>query len=93
MDEVEAALLAAAKASPDVLERPEPGVRFMSFGDSALNFELRVWSESLHHRPNALRSQVNRNIWFEFQRRGIQIPYPQQDIYVKELPSGDPGLR
>jgi len=84
--EVEAALLAAAETCPDVLKKPEPGVRFMCFGDSALNFELRVWSESLCNRPNALRSQVNHRIWAEFQRRGIRIPYPQHDVYVKELP-------
>jgi small-conductance mechanosensitive channel len=72
--EVEAALLAAAADCPDVLADPEPQVRFMGFGDSSLDFELRVWSESLYHRPNKLRSQVNFRIWDEFRRRGIQIP-------------------
>ncbi len=84
--QVEAALLAAASASPDVLSKPEPQVRFMGFGDSSLDFELRVWSESLFDRPNKLRSQVNFKIWDEFKRQGIEIPYPQRDIYVKEFP-------
>jgi small-conductance mechanosensitive channel len=88
---VETALLAAAAACPDVLVNPEPQVRFMGFGESSLDFELRVWSESLYNRPNKLRSQVNFLIWEEFQRRGIQIPYPQRDLYVKEWPSLPPS--
>lgn len=83
---VEAALLAAAKECPDVLAEPEPQVRFMGFGDSSLDFELRVWSESLHNRPNKLRSQVNFKIWAQFKARKIEIPYPQRDLYIKEFP-------
>lgn len=90
VSEVEAALLAAAAACPDVLTQPEPQVRFMGFGDSALNFELRAWSETLYNRPNKLRSQVNYLIWEEFTRRGIKIPYPQRDLYVKEWPGPAP---
>ncbi len=87
VQKVEAALLAAATSCPDVLPTPEPQVRFMGFGDSSLDFELRVWSESLYNRPNKLRSQVNFKIWEEFKRRGVEIPYPQRDLYVKELPA------
>lgn len=88
--DVEAALLAAVTGCPDVLTEPEPQVRFMGFGDSSLNFELRAWSETLYNRPNKLRSQVNYRIWEEFKRRGIQIPYPQRDLYIKEWPAPPP---
>lgn len=87
---VEKALLAAAAACPDVLPQPEPQVRFMGFGDSSLDFELRVWSESLVERPNKLRSQVNFKIWEQFKQDGIEIPYPQRDLYIKEFPSPKP---
>lgn len=83
---VEAALLAAAAASADVLKQPEPQVRFMGFGDSSLDFELRIWSETLVERPNKLRSQVNFKIWEQFKKDGIEIPYPQRDLYIKEFP-------
>ncbi len=84
---VEAALLAAAAASPDVLPHPEPQVCFMGFGDSSLDFELRIWSETLIERPNKLRSQVNFKIWEQFKKDGIEIPYPQRDLYIKEFPA------
>lgn len=83
---VEAAMLRAAAQCPDVLKEPQPVVRFMSFGDSSLNFEVRVWSETLYNKPTALRSQVNYAIWREFKAADVSIPYPQQDIYIKELP-------
>lgn len=84
---VERALVAAARKCEAVLEQPAPSVRFLEFGDSSLNFELRVWTEKLTHRPGLLRSELNFLIWEEFKQAGIEIPYPQRDLYVKELPS------
>lgn len=86
VDLVEKALLEAAANCPDALPDKVPGVRFMSFGDSSLNFELRIWSEKLQDRPNAFISQVNKEIWKSFRKHGISIPYPQRDLYVKEWP-------
>lgn len=90
IEKVEKALLAAAADCPDALTHPAPGVRFMGFGDSALEFELRVWCESLHDKPNAFRSEVNKAIWYRFKQEGVEIPYPQQDVYLKEMPVSPP---
>lgn len=86
IEQVERALLEAAKDCPNALPHPEPGVRFLAFGDSSLDFELRIWSESLQDRPNAFRSEVNKAIWHSFKKHGIEIPYPQRDLYLKEWP-------
>ena len=83
---VEKALLEAVKDCPNALPEPAPGVRFMGFGDSSLDFELRVWSEALHDRPNAFRSEVNKAIWHSLKRHQIEIPYPQRDLYIKQMP-------
>jgi small-conductance mechanosensitive channel len=83
---VEQALLEAAASCPNVLKHPEPMVRFLRFGDSSLDFQVNVWTESLSERPKALISEVNFAIWDAFARHGITIPYPQQDVYIKELP-------
>lgn len=82
------ALIEAAQEVEAVLKYPEPQVRFMEFGDSSLNFELRVWSDKLSNRPGALQSQVNYKIWEKLQKYSIEIPYPQRDIYIKEVPAG-----
>ena len=81
---VEKLLLAVAAANPHVLIDPPPSVRFVEFGDSSLNFELRVWSIDMVTRPGALRSELNFAIWDTFKEHGIEIPFPQRDLHVKE---------
>jgi small-conductance mechanosensitive channel len=81
---VEKLLLEAAAENPRVLADPAPGVQFIRFGDSSLDFELRAWSTELAHRPGALRSEMNFAIWEKFKQHGIEIPFPQRDLHVKE---------
>ena len=81
---VEKLLLEVADANPDVLKNPAPSVVFKEFGDSALNFELRVWSSEMAHRPGTLESQLNFAIWDKFKQHGIEIPFAQRDLHFKE---------
>ena len=81
---VEKLLLEVAAANPHVLKNPVPSVRFVEFGDSSLNFELRAWSVEMVNRPGALRSELNFAIWDTFKQHGIEIPFPQRDLHVKE---------
>lgn len=84
--QVEKALVEAAKASPNVLEDPGPSAKFMEFGDSSLNFEVWVWTETMINRPRAFSSEINFLIWDKLKEYGIEIPYPQRDVYLKESP-------
>lgn len=78
-------LLAVARETEGVLERPEPEVRFKEFGDSSLDFELLVWTDKapLHLQ---LKSRLNYGIDAAFRRNGIQIPFPQRDVHLKSEP-------
>ncbi len=80
---VERLLLEVAAAEPDVLDVPAPGVRFLAFGNSALEFELRAWSSSLVHRKGRLTSALNFAIYDKFREHGIEIPFPQRDLHVR----------
>jgi small-conductance mechanosensitive channel len=82
---VEKLLLEIAAANPNVLQNPSPTVVFKQFGDSALVFELRVWSTDMAHRPGALESQINFAVWDKFKQHGIEIPFPQRDLHIKDL--------
>jgi small-conductance mechanosensitive channel len=73
-----------AKENPDVLKTPPPAVRFLSFGDSGLNLELRVWSTTLTHRKSMLISSLNFAIYDKFTEHGIEIPFPQRDLHIRE---------
>jgi small-conductance mechanosensitive channel len=76
-------LAAVALAHPDVLRDPPPEIRFMEFGDSSLNFELRVWTIKQVQTPQILTSDLNFAIFRAFRERGIEIPFPQRDVHLK----------
>ena len=80
---VEKILLDVAKAEKDVLEDPAPVVRFMEFGDSSLNLELRAWSTSAVNRKGRLISALNFAIYDKFRENGIEIPFPQRDLHIR----------
>ncbi len=79
-------LLDAAKASPRVLKEPPAAARLMGFGDSGIELELRLWIRDPQQGVANVRSDVNVAIWKGFRAAGITIPYPQQDLHVKEIP-------
>ena len=80
---VERLLLELARNNENVLEDPPARVIFKEFGESAVKFELRVWSSRLLHRRGVLISQLNFAIFEKFKQHGVRIPYPQRDLYLK----------
>jgi len=82
----------AAAQCGDVLPDPPPEAKFMEFGDSSLNFEVWVWTVKQTHRPSAFRSEINYLIWGALKEAKIEIPFPQRDLYVKELPERKESL-
>lgn len=81
---VERLLYEVAESNPDVLKQPPPAVRLMAFGDSAVEFELRVWSTERVHQRGKLISDLNFAIYEKFKEHGIEIPYPKRDLYLRE---------
>jgi small-conductance mechanosensitive channel len=83
---VERLLIEVANENPDVLKNPPPGVRFMEFGESGLQFELRAWTDTLTHRKGLLISNLNFAIYDKFKQHGIEIPFPQREIHINQAP-------
>ncbi|MDX2289566.1 MAG: DUF3772 domain-containing protein [Hyphomicrobiaceae bacterium] len=81
---VEEILLAAAQATPLVARHPAPFVVFERFGDSALDFSLRVYLADVN-RSLAAKSQLLTEILLGFRAAGIEIPYPQRDFNLRGL--------
>ena len=80
---VEHALLEAAKNVYEVLATPAPAVRFISFGESGLEFELRAWTTTLVQRRGKFTSELNFAIYDKFKEYEIEVPYPQRDIHIR----------
>ena len=87
---VEQALLEAASRSENVLEDPLPQVWFRDFGDSALQFELLCWTSKLLHNAGSFRSELNHLVYEALRTRGIEIPFPQRDVHIRDGTPDEP---
>jgi small-conductance mechanosensitive channel len=79
-------LMRCANECPMVLSNPPPNAIFLSFGDSSLDFELRVWIPEFNDRLTVL-SELNQEINNAFELAGIIIPFPQRDLYLHNASS------
>jgi small-conductance mechanosensitive channel len=72
-------LESVARAHPDILKDPAPVALFMSFADSAINFELRAWTHHFERWPK-IRTDLAVGIHAGLRAAGITIPYPQREV-------------
>lgn len=78
----------AVKTVDRVLDFPKPVCNLMEFDDSSVNFDLRFWIKDPENGMANVRSEVYMNMIDAFHEHGIEIPFPQQDLYIKSLPKG-----
>lgn len=88
-EQVAAILLEAGRSAPHVLEDPEPSVNFTGFGDSSMNFDLRVFIATTESLVET-RTRINTDVKRRFDEAGVTIPFPQRDIRVTMI--GDASI-
>ncbi|WP_372682009.1 mechanosensitive ion channel domain-containing protein [Desulfosarcina sp.] len=78
---VRSSLLEIAGRTDKVLANPRPDVLFSDFGDSALIFVLRVWTDvdNMLKVATAIRFEIDR----VFRERNLEIAFPQRDIHIR----------
>ncbi|MDN5278440.1 MAG: hypothetical protein PWR01_2405 [Clostridiales bacterium] len=74
----------AAQENPIVMKFPEPSVLFMGFGNSSLDFELRVFVSDIDNML-VIRNQLNREIDHLFRENDVEIPFPQNDVHIRTM--------
>jgi small-conductance mechanosensitive channel len=72
-------LLEAARSEPAVLADPPPDVDLTGFGDSGLDFAVKVWIRE-PRRQRDIAADLNERIAIAFRRHGIEMPSPQRDL-------------
>jgi small-conductance mechanosensitive channel len=80
-------LLQIAQDAPNVLRYPRPDVIFTDFGDSALVFVLRLWTDIDHmlEVDTDVRFRIDKN----FRENNIEISFPQRDIHIRSIEGAD----
>jgi len=79
-------LLEAAGEHEDVLSKPAPESLFRAHGESSLDFQLRVFTES----PRGwmpVHSDLTVSINRKLSEAGIEIPFPQRDLHLRSADS------
>lgn len=83
LDLVTRTLMACAEDNDSVSSEECPQVLFLNFGESTLDFELRVFVSA--SRRLAIKNELNRDIDKRFRENGIVIAFPQRDLHLPEL--------
>jgi len=80
-----------ASAHSEVLKDPGPIAFFMGFGESSLDFSLRVWVANFESGFQ-VRSDLAVAINAALEEAGIEIPFPQRDLHIRSV-TGDLKLQ
>lgn len=76
-----------------VLCDPAPKCLLVGFGDSSVDLELRVWIADARNGVRNVQSEILLNVWDRFRAAGIEIPFPQRDVHLREPESLAAALR
>ena len=83
-------LMTKDKSGRDIVDPSFPvDVRFDGFGDSSINLVVALYTTVETHYT--FPSRAKEAIYNAFHEHGIEIPFPQRDVYVKTVPEGPQG--
>ncbi|MCW8827013.1 MAG: mechanosensitive ion channel family protein [Gammaproteobacteria bacterium] len=86
IDKVREILMEIGSSETNVCDEPEHRVRFRAFGESSLDFELLCWVENPELKGRTIDA-LNSAIYKRFIAENIEIPFPQRDLYIKQMPA------
>ncbi|QQS54001.1 MAG: mechanosensitive ion channel [Candidatus Competibacteraceae bacterium] len=76
---------------PAVLAEPEPLALLWDFADSSVKFRVQYFIDLGRDHLLKTHNEILFTVWDRFKEAGIRIPYPQQDLYLKEWPASSPA--
>ncbi|WP_417710792.1 DUF3772 domain-containing protein [Roseibium aggregatum] len=84
LEKVKSILFDAARAHNTIARYPTPQVLFMGLGDSSLNFELRCFLKDIGNVMTT-KSDLYFTVYNELGKAGVEIPFPQRDLHIKDF--------
>jgi small-conductance mechanosensitive channel len=88
VDQVVELLEGLARKHAMVCPDPSPRLRMRGFGDSSLDFELLCWVNHPSER-GLVSHQLYMEIYKALEAAGIEIPFPQRDVWMRQAESSD----
>ena len=75
----------AVSKHPDVLQDPyPPDCELRRFGDSGIDFAVEFWVNGIDDGRHKYTSDVLFRVWNALKDAGIEIPYPQRVVHLKD---------
>jgi small-conductance mechanosensitive channel/CRP-like cAMP-binding protein len=82
--EVIAAVEEASDQTAGILKRPRIDVRTETFADFAVVYQIKYWIKDYADLEDISDDFMTR-VWYSFTRRGIEIPYPIRNVYLRQV--------
>jgi small-conductance mechanosensitive channel len=79
-------MLDAAKQTRRVLDRPAPTAWLHAFGRDSIEFEAQLWIRDPEEGIGNVRSDYLKVLWRLFRDNGVQVPFPQRDLNLRDTP-------
>jgi small-conductance mechanosensitive channel len=77
-------IIEAMEETERCLPEPAPQCLLRGFGDSSVDLEARFWISDPQGGTANVADQVLRRVWRKFHDNGIEIPFPQRDLHIKQ---------
>ena len=80
-------LKGVANQHPRVLEEPAVDVQIKGFGENGIDLNLTFWIPDPEEGSAILQSAIYLEVWREFKKHGIVMPYPQREVRMLSTPA------
>lgn len=81
-NKVKDSLMRAALNAEGVMADPRPKIYLVDFAESAALYEIKFWIGT-HAAYNDITDAIRTNIWYEFRRQHITIPFPIRTLHIQ----------
>ena len=83
-------MIQAASEAQRVMKNRPPKVWLVAFGESSVEHEILVWISDPEQGVGSVRSEILNRVWELFREKGIDLPFPQRDLHIKDWPAITP---
>lgn len=84
IDQTRRVLENVTQSVPGTVSDRDPAVVLLELGGSSVDWSVRVWAPTQDYL--AVKQALLREIKMQLDSAGIEIPYPQMDLHVRDLP-------